>query len=706
MIWTDIKAKGKPDYTPLVFHLRDTAKMAGLIAKNVNLDINIAIIGAIFHDIGKASYEFQNRLISYEIPKFTFRHEIASCFFISLVNKDIRPIVIDMIIAHHKSIYKDDNNKGIIDIVKDKGIDELFNTHIGSWNEWSPKALDILNSLGIETRPISIEEAKSNLIETHDYCRKILHTKEYSEYRGLLEGADHFASAFLSDSKDYLDKLFKRADLNFYNRTNELYPLSLIDTNNDKKHTIVTACTGAGKTDFLLRRCKGRVFYTLPFQASINAMYKRMSNDLKSINKDLDIRLLHASSSISIKNNKVQEKIIQKHIGSSIKILTPYQVFGIIFGIKGFEISIIDMKGCDIILDEIHVYSGVVMSMVLKVIRVLKSLGCRIHIGTATMPSCLYNEIINILGKENIYEVKLNNEELDKFNRHILHKINSFDSIDPIINNSIEKDEKVLIICNRVKKSQEMYDKISRKYPNIPVILLHSRFKRLDRNNKEDLLINDYNKRNTNCIVISTQVIEVSLDISFDTMITECAPLDSMIQRFGRVNRVRNENTIGKYKHIYICEPPKTQKDSFPYDINILKDSYNQINDGEILYERELQQKIDNVYKVINTPKIEEHSVFKDNGDFTLEKLRHRSKSFLYDNSDSLKIDTVSCITESDIEEYTEKYILHKFDELVEMEIPVNIKMVVKNNLRQIEDGNKPFIIKDSNYSEEKGLEF
>lgn len=127
------------------------------------------------------------------------------------------------------------------------------------------------------------------------------------------------------------------------------------------------ACTGAGKTDFLFRRCRGRVFYTLPFQASINAMYFRLQKDLKKDNPDLNIKVLHAASSlIEAEDGDREDIVLQKHIGTSIKVLTPYQMAGIAFGSKGFEALILDLKGCDVILDEVHTYSEVSQAIVLK----------------------------------------------------------------------------------------------------------------------------------------------------------------------------------------------------------------------------------------------------------------------------------------------------------------------------------------------------
>src|SRR5699024_3859344 len=142
----------------------------------------------------------------------------------------------------------------------------------------------------------------------------------------------------------------------------------------------------------------------------------------------------------------------------------------------------------------------------------LKALDCRIHIGTATMPSILYNEIKQILGTD-VLEVKLSDSELSQFNRHVIHKLESFEETDKIIQQSISENKKVLIVVNTIKESQAIYEKIKETYPDIPKLLLHSRFKRGDRNTKEKQLIGlneegkptyEFNTSNEACIVVST----------------------------------------------------------------------------------------------------------------------------------------------------------------------------------------------------------
>ena len=208
--------------------------------------------------------------------------------------------------------------------------------------------------------------------------------------------ADHMASAMETAFEMPLDKLFIKPDLSFYNRQSELYPLSLISSDSKKMHTLVTAPTGAGKTDFLLRRCRGRVFYTLPFQASINAMYDRIKSDLSNTNAQ--VHLLHAASNLKVKDGKIEESIMQRHVGASVKVLTPHQMASVVFGIKGYEAMAMDLKGCDVILDEIHTYSDVMQSIVLRIIEILVALECRVHVGTATMPTVLYQKILQLLG--------------------------------------------------------------------------------------------------------------------------------------------------------------------------------------------------------------------------------------------------------------------------------------------------------------------
>jgi CRISPR-associated endonuclease/helicase Cas3 len=694
-------AKSAPEWTPLKNHLEHVAMAAKKFATHTGMDETLAYNGAILHDIGKAHPEFQKRLkLNFRSSK-TFRHEISSLLFLSAFQKHECQALIEMVVGHHKSVKNDVGNKGLLDLEENEDYEDF---HIGNWNEWSGRAFSLLNELGVACSPFTEKDARTNLASVIQFCNQQTRKREISKWRGLLMGADHFASSLIDKTKGSLTYTFQKPNLSFFNRTHPLYPLSFKDASSCKRHTIVVACTGAGKTDFLFRRTKGRVFYTLPFQASINAMFERIKKDLGPANPNLDIRVLHASSTIMNKNGKEEEVALQSLFGSSIKILTPHQLATIAFGLKGFESMILDLEGSDIVLDEIHTYTGISQSIVLKLVQILKSINCRIHIGTATMPTILYNKVLEILG-DDVLEIKLSKEEMDKFDRHIIHKIKSIEASVDIIEAAVLNDEKVLVIFNTVSKAQEFHKTIKGKYPAIPMLLLHSRFKRGDRSKKEKLLLGmdengrptgEYNTSTEACIVISTQIVEVSLDISFDLMITEVAPIDALIQRFGRVNRKRKVDTIGKLKNVFVMQPPETNKNALPYDLEVLKRSFEVLPDGKVLKESELQAKIDYVFPTIDFMNIEEHAVFKSDGRILIDKLTHRSKSILLE---LLDIDSVSCITEQDRMKFEDSY----FEERMEMEIPARYFSV--NKMTQSQKGSKPFIVPDRAYDPELGLD-
>lgn len=678
----------------LLQHLSDVSDAITIIARYVGKDVTLARKGAILHDIGKASPLFQQTLVAgfdrrMLPPTFIFRHEIASLFFLSLLKNEEKQAVIEMVVAHHKSL-EDAKGRGFLDLYDN--MEDCFASHSFGFETWSVDALHILENLGISTHSISMEEAKANYEEAIAYCEQI--DVGVSDWKGILMAADHLASA-MEDApiENILSKLFIVPELSFYNRQHLLYPLSNILASDSRWHTLVTAPTGAGKTDFLLRRCKGRVFYILPFQASINAMYERIRQDLSDT--DAVVSLLHSTSILKLEDGVFEEAIFQKHLGASVKVLTPHQLTGLVFGIKGYEALKIDLQGCDVILDEIHTYSNMMQSIVLKIVEILNHIGCRLHIGSATMPTSLYQRLLHVLGGENnVYEVNLETAILQSFNRHTVHKVHESTEMAQIIQGSASEHQKILIVCNRVKRAQQLYFELTETYPDVPILLIHSRFKRKQRQQLEMQLKEQYNNMIGGCIVVATQVVEVSLDISFDVLITECAPLDALIQRFGRINRKRTLETIGILKPVYVLAPLGDKQEALPYDIDVLNRSYEVLPDGDVLEETMVQSMLDKVYPSIEIGNIDYSGVAFMDGEWCLKKLYHRAKSALLD---VLDIDSVVCVTETDATEY---WALKRAQKLM-FEIPAGFRSIAYRHLRQ---ENGIYIIPDNAYDEDIGL--
>jgi CRISPR-associated endonuclease/helicase Cas3 len=677
-------------------------------------EYDIARRGAILHDLGKAHPYFQ-KMVRGETDPFghdkrgvRHRHEISSLLFLPLFPKSEWPALIQMVVAHHKTLHDNKQSFGLLDLQSLYGTNEVFKRHVEDWNLWHPDVFPILQFFGIETRPLILEESREAFEFAVSYCKERRNLLGRNYRRGLLMSADHLASALEEDTETRVTNLFRCPDLSVFDRRasdakSELYPLAKRPVNDGRPHTLVIAPTGSGKTDFLLRRCRdGRVFYLLPFQASINAMYLRLHGLLNTSTtipeEQTDIRRIHAASRIEINGKQEEEHILQRHPGAAIKVMTPHQVASLVFGTSGHEATALDVAGQNVILDEVHVYGEQSQAMVLVLITALVALGAKVHIGSATIPAALEAEIRARLGNnESVYAVRLTDAELATYDRHIVHHIADEEAARQIVADALRDNKRVLFLSNRVVTAQERFAWAQKKFPQVETLLLHSRFRRCDRATQEKK-IEEFDQKTGPCLVCATQVVEVSLDISFDTLITDAAPFDSLVQRFGRVNRRRLDNK--RHCPVYVIAPPETDREAKPYSLDVLTRSFKQMPDGELLEEITLQSRIDQVYPEVHIQSIAEHLAIDNVGNSTWPELCHRPRSLLLE---ALEIETAACIRASDEDDYKSG----KSGERMELEIPLTWSILRPHagKWRQMKDiGNNPFIVPDAEYSRELGL--
>lgn len=695
-------------------HTQHVMEVAAAIAKAIQADEQLAVVAAAIHDLGKAHPAFQRKLaLKKRQPadpnQVLHRHELSSLGFLPLLPRADWPAVVDMVVAHHKPIEQpaDMFGKGILDL--ESRSRTWVADHLAGWEEWSPRALAVLEELGVAARPIGRAEAEEALQFAVAHCGA--KRKGWSAGRGLLMAADHFASALTDKAGRQLPDLFKPPVLAYFNRKSDLYPLSLLAADQPQRHTLVVASTGAGKTDYLLRRCRGRVFYTLPFQASINAMFQRLRKADAEVSFGGSVRLLHASSQLVESRGKVEE-LLQPLVGASVKVLTPHQLAAIVFGTPGYEAVMLDVRGADVILDEVHTYSAQAQAMVLEIVDALRRLDCRLHIGTATMPTLLYQELLRRLGgPAEVAEVQLAPAVVASFDRHQVYKIERETdnpagwpvAVDEILTQAFANGEKVLVICNTVFGAQQQYQRLRELFPDVKRLLLHSRFRRGDRADRERRLAEEFDNDTVPgpCLVVSTQVVEVSLDISFDRMITEAAPLDALVQRFGRVNRRRTDETVKHklIKPVHVLAPGPSY---LPYRAEIIKASFAQLPDGEVLHEQDLQQKIDAVYPKLEVLSISTHVIW-DGARCKLRELCNNTRSVLVD---ALEIESSACILATDREKYLAKET--PWQERVMLEIPVSWRSMRPHlgKYERLEIGTLPFVIPGNKDYQELGLLF
>ena len=180
-----------------------------------------------------------------------------------------------------------------------------------------------------------------------------------------------------------------------------------------------------------------------------------------------------------------------------------------------------------VILDEVHTYEPFTLGLLKAALDTAPPE--HLAVASATLPSYLLHLLEfdgDLLRAEaQLWQRKRHHIELRE--GPILHGLSE-------IAEQARSGKRVLVVVNTVPKAQEVFRTLQKmQVPSEYLELLHSRFTYRDRIRKEQNLQHPP----PGMVLVSTQVVEVSLDISFDVLYTEIAPIDALVQRMGRVNR-------------------------------------------------------------------------------------------------------------------------------------------------------------------------
>ncbi len=598
-------ALGKSDGTTLVEHIQDCLGVYSqlkealpLLPKITKLDNfgQLLFYAIYFHDWGKCHVEFQ-KVLQGEKSNYwnNQRHELYSIPFLDKldVNENDKILLQRVVIGHHKTFFelleKWKSNEDLdfeysLKYKRDVRYKKPFHPEDYISNLRYNLLYDYLKYL-IELFPEYYQKYFHEIsakLEKEIKIDKLIHPfQEIVEptYKstfipsipnywqnlllwGSMKLCDHYGSAgikkincFTVKDFSYLttlkDKLLKKG-LDLYDHQKKCFE--------ESGNCILIAPTGSGKTESAIGWLKkqitisqGRVYYILPYTASINAMHKRLIKDfssVKEINGNDLIGIQHGKltqyvaslyevmsddkKSILQKNEDIKKRRdLYKKMIYPLKVSTPFQILKYTYGVKGFEMGLTELAGAKLVFDEIHAYDEITFAQILTSLEYfVKYLGCKIIIMTATLPTFMLEELKNTLGIKQPVQASYN--LLKEFTRHKV-KVTDGDIFNQIteIKRYIRMGKRIIVVCNTVKNAQEIYEQLKDMdgLNESKVTLLHSRFNSADRNDKEKCAMDEKNQ-----VLIGTQAIEVSLDIDYDLMFTEPAPLDALLQRFGRVN--------------------------------------------------------------------------------------------------------------------------------------------------------------------------
>ena len=202
-----------------------------------------------------------------------------------------------------------------------------------------------------------------------------------------------------------------------------------------------------------------------------------------------------------------------------------------------------------VVFDEFHLYlssraleEGTSKSLTAAVacIRSLLEAGVPVLIMTATMPKVVKDAVLRklqIAGLEgSVVEVVPSGDDFQPVKRNI--RVEAVDG-DPVsLLQQLGNRRRVLLVFNTVGMAVETYMRL--KELGYSPVLLHSRIVERERQRRLERML----EKNGGGVFVTTQVVEAGVDVSFDVLITEAAPPDSLLQRAGRVARYGGEGDV------------------------------------------------------------------------------------------------------------------------------------------------------------------
>lgn len=354
------------------------------------------------------------------------------------------------------------------------------------------------------------------------------------------------------------------------------YQIECIETLAEGKSLILTAPTGSGKSEialipFILSKNEGlpsQMVYSLPTRTLIENISKRALRYASFKNQSVAIH--HGKR---VESSLFDEDIILTTIDQTVGayVCTPLNA-----PFKRGNIHAGGVASAFLVFDEIHTfdpYRG--LQTAITLIEHSSKLKLPVCIMSATLPFVLVRKIENIIKLNNdkvkTEEVEDENEIKSRKSREVKLRINldknlSAEAVLDIY--STISDQKLIVICNTVDKAQALLKDLYKDYENriqreeitgVILILIHSRFLDEDRKEKEDEIQRLFSRESKKkVILISTQVIEVGINISASTILTEISPIDSLIQRAGRCARwggkgefyIYNSEDYGPYREL------------------------------------------------------------------------------------------------------------------------------------------------------------
>lgn len=237
------------------------------------------------------------------------------------------------------------------------------------------------------------------------------------------------------------------------------------------------------------------------------------------------------------------------------------------------------LADCALIIDEVHSFDRKMFS---TLVAFLKKFDLPVLCMTATLPPHRQKEL-EAAGLK-LYRAD-NDAELKKQEEHPRYRLQPVADENEAFAKAVaayQAGNRVLWVVNTVARCQSLADRLADELEDklkvkIEVLSYHSRFKLAHRQTVHEKTVDAFQQEDAPAIAVTTQVCEMSLDLDADVLLTEIAPVPSLVQRFGRANRhlKRQFAVLHTYK-------PENDKPYFKDDIEMAQKFLNAIGARDV----------------------------------------------------------------------------------------------------------------------------
>ena len=349
---------------------------------------------------------------------------------------------------------------------------------------------------------------------------------------------------------------------------------------NDIKCMLIESDCGSGKTEAALyaaavlgnRSGLSGIYMGLPTGVSAEAIQDRVDEFLTS--RGMRNTKLYTSKSMLLREpdkQPVWTDMSRQRLLASSAVGTVDQVMTAARLVRFESVRMDGLASKVLIIDEIHAYDAYMLAVIKDLLKICGELDVPVIMLSATLPISTKNDLLGVLGDGDIelhngypvisYVTKdgrvheyVSRQYMPdkKISCELLPILNDNDKIALYAVDAVKDGGCECVIMNTVADAICVYDKIKKNKKNdCKIILYHSRMtiNARDKTSRKILAMcgKDRTKRPERVIIVGTQVLEQSLDIDVDYMITAICPIDLLFQRIGRYHRHGDEGTIREH---------------------------------------------------------------------------------------------------------------------------------------------------------------